>query len=221
MLTLSCDSRIRTIRFQEDRYGRWTHRISLGIMGMPMARNLLRAGHRVVAYNRTASKAETLATESGETVTVTTSPREVAKASPIIITMVTDSPDVEQVVLGPEGIIEGIQRDAVLIVYGDQVTAPDTAPLATLQRLLSELLEGLISGVHILPFFPYSSDDGFSVIDYRQVDPALGSWAVGPQTPDSSRRSQTAQRSSSPHEGPLCAAAALPGRWSRAVPGGP
>ncbi|MFQ5921498.1 MAG: sugar phosphorylase [Anaerolineales bacterium] len=69
------------------------------------------------------------------------------------------------------------ERDAVLIAYGDQVTEAGEAPLATLSRLLSERLEGLISGVHILPFFPYSSDDGFSVIDYRRVDPALGTWA--------------------------------------------
>jgi len=69
------------------------------------------------------------------------------------------------------------ERDAVLIVYGDQVTEPDTPPLASLRRLLLGRLENLISGVHILPFYPYSSDDGFSVIDYRQVDPALGTWA--------------------------------------------
>ena len=69
------------------------------------------------------------------------------------------------------------ERDAVLIAYGDQVTEAGEAPLATLSRLLSDRLEGLISGVHILPFFPYSSDDGFSVIDYRRVDPALGTWA--------------------------------------------
>ncbi|GMR09484.1 MAG: alpha-amylase family glycosyl hydrolase [Anaerolineae bacterium] len=69
------------------------------------------------------------------------------------------------------------ERDAVLIAYGDQVTEEGEAPLATLSRLLSDRLEGLISGVHILPFFPYSSDDGFSVIDYRRVSPALGTWA--------------------------------------------
>ena len=69
------------------------------------------------------------------------------------------------------------ERDAVLIAYGDQVLEADAAPLATLNRLLSEHLEDLISSVHILPFFPYSSDDGFSVIDYRQADPALGTWA--------------------------------------------
>ena len=87
--------------------------IGLGIMGMPMARNLLKTGYSVVAYNRTASKAQELAQEGGATAAQT--PREVAEACPIVITMVTDSPDVEAVVLGEGGAIEGIQRDAVLI----------------------------------------------------------------------------------------------------------
>ncbi len=87
--------------------------IGLGIMGMPMARNLLKAGYSVVAYNRTASKAQELAEEDGATAVGT--PREVAEACSTVITMVTDSPDVEAVVLGEGGAIEGIQRDAVLI----------------------------------------------------------------------------------------------------------
>ena len=87
--------------------------IGLGIMGMPMARNLLKAGYTVVAYNRTASKAQELAKEDGATAVGT--PREVAEACSIVVTMVTDSPDVEAVVLGEGGAIEGIQRDAVLI----------------------------------------------------------------------------------------------------------
>jgi sucrose phosphorylase len=68
------------------------------------------------------------------------------------------------------------EHDAILIAYGDQVNAEGKAPLTSLNELLSEQLSGLISGVHILPFFPYSSDDGFSVIDYRQVDRVLGTW---------------------------------------------
>jgi len=68
------------------------------------------------------------------------------------------------------------EHDAILIAYGDQISAEDESPLVTLNKLLAERLSGIINGVHILPFFPYSSDDGFSVIDYRQVDPALGTW---------------------------------------------
>lgn len=68
------------------------------------------------------------------------------------------------------------ERDAVLITYGDMVSAPGVAPLKSLAGFLTEHARDLISTVHILPFFPYSSDDGFSVIDYRAVDPALGTW---------------------------------------------
>lgn len=67
--------------------------------------------------------------------------------------------------------------DMVLITYGDTVRRPKERPLVTLRRFLEQRLDGALPIVHILPFFPYSSDDGFSVIDYRQVDPALGTWA--------------------------------------------
>ena len=66
--------------------------------------------------------------------------------------------------------------DAILITYGDMVRQDGKPPLQTLRRFLVEQVSGLISGVHLLPFYPYSSDDGFSVIDYLQVDPALGDW---------------------------------------------
>jgi len=68
------------------------------------------------------------------------------------------------------------QRDAILITYGDMVQQAGEPPLRTLRRFLGERLQDAVSGAHILPFFPYSSDDGFSVIDFRQVDPALGGW---------------------------------------------
>ena len=68
------------------------------------------------------------------------------------------------------------QRDAILITYGDQFHQPREVPLRTLARFSERFLHGAVSGLHILPFYPFSSDDGFSVIDYRQVDPALGSW---------------------------------------------
>lgn len=67
-------------------------------------------------------------------------------------------------------------QDALLITYGDQFREPDEAPLATLAAFGEEHLQGVVSGLHILPFYPYSSDDGFSVKDYFAVDPALGTW---------------------------------------------
>ena len=69
------------------------------------------------------------------------------------------------------------EEDVLLITYGDQIRGGDAAPLKLLRRwLLENDLRQAFSLVHLLPFFPYSSDDGFSVIDYRRVDPALGDW---------------------------------------------
>lgn len=68
------------------------------------------------------------------------------------------------------------ERDVLLITYGDQMRANDEPPLQTLTAFLNLHLRELFSGVHILPFFPSSSDDGFSVVDYYTVDPKLGAW---------------------------------------------
>ncbi len=68
------------------------------------------------------------------------------------------------------------EKDVVLITYGDQVFRKGEAKLQTLNKLLLNKLKNEISIVHILPFFPSCSDDGFSVVDYYQVDPELGEW---------------------------------------------
>jgi sucrose phosphorylase len=69
------------------------------------------------------------------------------------------------------------ERDITLITYGDQVAEVDRPTLATLERFLARYqLDQAFSIVHILPFCPYSSDDGFSVIDFRQIDARLGDW---------------------------------------------
>ena len=69
------------------------------------------------------------------------------------------------------------EKDVVLITYGDQVRSDQLNPLQTLRKFLSDWqLPSLINTVHFLPCFPYTSDDGFSVVDYRQVDPELGTW---------------------------------------------
>lgn len=67
-------------------------------------------------------------------------------------------------------------RDCILICYGDSVSAPDEAPLASLKGFMDTHLWPLFQAVHLLPFFPYSSDDGFSIIDYTAVSPRMGSW---------------------------------------------
>lgn len=68
------------------------------------------------------------------------------------------------------------ERDALVIAYPDQVREPGVSPLAALDRFLVEHVRGMISGVHLLPFYPWSSDDGFSVKDYFAVEPAYGTW---------------------------------------------
>ena len=68
------------------------------------------------------------------------------------------------------------EQDVFLISYADQVHQPGVKPLKTLQSFCNAHLLKLIRGIHILPFFPWSSDDGFSVMDHRAVDPSLGSW---------------------------------------------
>jgi len=66
------------------------------------------------------------------------------------------------------------QGDVVLISYGDVISSKH--PLKILKNFLLEYADDIISTVHILPFFPYSSDYGFSVIDYSKVNPQLGNW---------------------------------------------
>jgi sucrose phosphorylase len=68
------------------------------------------------------------------------------------------------------------QEDVVLISYGDTLQKQGQAPLATLHEFAGNYLKGAISTIHFLPFFPYSSDDGFSVMDFFQINPQLGSW---------------------------------------------
>lgn len=68
------------------------------------------------------------------------------------------------------------EKDAVLITYGDNIQTTNKNPLQSLFKFADEYLEQAINIIHILPFYPYSSDDGFSVIDYKKVNPALGNW---------------------------------------------
>jgi 2-hydroxy-3-oxopropionate reductase len=78
--------------------------IGLGIMGKPMARNLIKAGYHLVLHNRSREAIKELASEGAMPAS---SPKEVAGNSDVVITMLPDSPDVEEVILGPQGVIEG------------------------------------------------------------------------------------------------------------------
>jgi len=68
------------------------------------------------------------------------------------------------------------QDDVVLITYGDTLQKDGQTPIAALHEFANNYLKGTISTVHFLPFFPYSSDDGFSVMDFFEINPELGSW---------------------------------------------
>lgn len=69
------------------------------------------------------------------------------------------------------------EKDVIMITYGDSVISDEEQPLFTLDRFLHTYCKNTINKVHILPFFPYSSDDGFSVIDYSSVNESLGDWS--------------------------------------------
>ncbi len=84
--------------------------IGLGIMGKPMAENLIEAGYDLVAHNRTREKAEEL-----DGAKVAETPKEVAEQSDIIITMLPDSPQVEEVLAGEDGVLEGIKEGALVV----------------------------------------------------------------------------------------------------------
>jgi len=68
------------------------------------------------------------------------------------------------------------EKDVILITYGDLISGKNQKPLVTLEKLCKIYLKGVFNTLHILPFYPYSSDRGFSVMDFEEVDPHLGTW---------------------------------------------
>ena len=99
--------------------------VGLGIMGRPMARNLVKAGYRLVVHNRSRGAVEELVAESEGAVVAAHSPREVAEQAGTVITMLPDSPDVRAVVFGEDGLLGSMPAGGLLI---DMSTiAPATA----------------------------------------------------------------------------------------------
>lgn len=86
--------------------------IGLGIMGRPMAKNLIKAGYKLIVYNRSKSPVNELVASGAE---AALSPKDAAEKADTVITIVTDSSDVEQVILGPNGIIEGAKKELTVI----------------------------------------------------------------------------------------------------------
>ncbi len=78
----------------------------------------------------------------------------------------------------PESIKQWVdQKDVMLITYGDSISEENQVPLKTLNNFLNQHIGDVLSAVHILPCFPYTSDDGFSVQDYWKINPDLGDWS--------------------------------------------
>jgi 3-hydroxyisobutyrate dehydrogenase len=117
--------------------------IGLGIMGLPMATNILKAGYLLTVYNRTVSKAESL---RGLGAYVASSPKEVAQRSDVVISMVTDVPDVEEVLFGANGVVEGGGRGLIFI---DMSTNSPEAAKSFAKRLLDygiEFMDAPVTG---------------------------------------------------------------------------
>jgi len=117
--------------------------IGLGTMGAPMARRLLEAGHDVTVHNRTRQREEPLETLGARRATT---PRECARDRELVITMVSDTPDVQAVVLGEEGAVEGMEKGSVLV---DMSTiSPSTTRLiaAALEDHGLAMLDAPVSG---------------------------------------------------------------------------
>ena len=117
--------------------------IGLGIMGQPMCLNLLKAGYSITAYNRTASKLEAVVNQGAKKADT---PAQVAKESDIIITIVTDSEDVEQVILGQEGVIHAAKAGSVVI---DMSTISPSITQDIAKQLLKkdiDMLDAPVSG---------------------------------------------------------------------------
>jgi 2-hydroxy-3-oxopropionate reductase len=119
--------------------------IGLGIMGKPMARNLLKAGYELVVHNRSRGAVDELMAEGGA-VTAADTPRAVAEQAQIVITMLPDSPDVRDVVFGADGVLEGIQQGALLIDMSTIAPATSIEVSEALQGRGASALDAPVSG---------------------------------------------------------------------------
>jgi len=120
--------------------------IGLGVMGKPMAGHLLKAGYAVVVHNRSRGKVDELVAQGAKGAA---SPAEVARQATVVITMLPDTPDVERVLTGPDGVLAGVQKGALVIDMSS------ISPVATerLAALVAEkgaaMLDAPVSGGEI------------------------------------------------------------------------
>ncbi len=119
--------------------------IGLGVMGKPMARNLIKAGFELVVHNRSKGAVDALASESASVRSAAT-PREVAEHTSIVVTVLPDSPDVELVALGENGLIHGMSQGSLLIDMSTIIPATARKIDAALREKGASALDAPISG---------------------------------------------------------------------------
>jgi 3-hydroxyisobutyrate dehydrogenase-like beta-hydroxyacid dehydrogenase len=117
--------------------------IGLGLMGHPMGANLLKAGHDLTVWNRTASRGDDLVAQGANRAA---SPREVAAASEVVLTIVSDPPAVESVLWGESGVFSGLRRGSVVIESSTVSPGLEKRAAATATSLGAEFLEAPVTG---------------------------------------------------------------------------
>ncbi|MEJ5376037.1 MAG: 2-hydroxy-3-oxopropionate reductase [bacterium] len=120
--------------------------VGLGIMGKPMARNLMKAGYELVVHNRSRASVDELAREGA---IPANSSQEVAELSDVVITMLPDSPDVEQVVMGPKGILEGVRPGMLFVDMSTVAPSTSVSVHRAMQAKGVEALDAPVSGGEI------------------------------------------------------------------------
>jgi len=117
--------------------------IGLGLMGRPMAANLLKAGHELTVWNRTASVADHLVSQGAK---LAATPRDLAAASKFIFTIVSDPPALESVLWGKDGVFAGMKRGSVLIESSTVSPGLEKRAAASAAEVGCEFLEGPVTG---------------------------------------------------------------------------
>jgi 3-hydroxyisobutyrate dehydrogenase-like beta-hydroxyacid dehydrogenase len=117
--------------------------IGLGLMGHPMGANLLKAGHELTVWNRTASRGDDLVAQGAKRAAT---PRDAAAASEVVITIVSDPPALESVLWSESGVLSGLRRGSVLIESSTVSPGLEKRAAAAAAALAAEFLEAPVTG---------------------------------------------------------------------------
>jgi 3-hydroxyisobutyrate dehydrogenase-like beta-hydroxyacid dehydrogenase len=117
--------------------------IGLGLMGRPMGANLLKAGHELTVWNRTASRADALVAQGAK---LAANPRELAAASEVVITIVSDPPALESVLWGDSGVFSGLKRGSLLVESSTVTPNLEKRAAAAAAAVGAEFLEAPVTG---------------------------------------------------------------------------